>query len=226
MSDSFVLQQPAAKTGPEIEMESLTRVQKGCEDYPRFQSFNDREREVIKRLVHTSACFSQVINGIYFTGHAIDRIAQLLRRSCVILSDTNMIQAGLNEMYLRRWENRTVCHVSRSDVVRDAPGMGVTRSTLAVQRALLENRDSPILLACGNAPTFLYSAIETIVQNHMNADDLAIIAFPVGLVNVAESKNYTKSFMNHFGVEGMILEGSFGSSPLVVSAIHAIYRFI
>lgn len=226
MEEQFSLQQPRLMAGPDIERESLAHVQRECERYPRFHSFRAGEREVIKRLIHTSTCFQQVIDGIFFTPQAIEKTAALLQRGCIILSDTTMIQAGLSAPLLKKWDNRAVCHVSRPDVVEDAERTGVTRSHLAVSRALLENRDVPTLLACGNAPTFLYSAIETFVQNRLDPGNLAIIAFPVGFVNVIESKAYTKSFLGHFGVEGMILEGPFGSSPMVVSAIHAIYRLI
>lgn len=81
-------------------------------------------------------------------------------------------------------------------------------------------------MACGNAPTFLYSAIKTIIESGRRLDNVAILAFPVGFINVVESKEYTKSFMEHYGVEGIVMQGRYGASTLVVSTLHAIYRLI
>ena len=83
-----------------------------------------------------------------------------------------------------------------------------------------------MILACGNAPTFLYSAINTLIKSSRRMDNVAILAFPVGFVNVVESKEYTRLFMEHYGAQGIVMNGRYGASTLVVSALHAVYRLI
>ena len=60
----------------------------------------------------------------------------------------------------------------------------------------------------------------------MDPGNVILLLFPVGFVNVVESKEYGKKFMEHFGVEGVILEGRYGASTMVVASLHASYRLI
>ena len=83
-----------------------------------------------------------------------------------------------------------------------------------------------MVLACGNAPTFIYAAINTLIRLKVNLDNVILLLFPVGFVNVVESKEYGREFMEHFGVEGVILEGRYGASTMVVASLHASYRLI
>ena len=222
----FIIQKPMVDQGAAIERESLAAVEREAASFPRFSSFNPAEREVVKRLIHATTCFKEVIERIHFTASAIEKIQSLLTGGATIITDTTMIQSGISHSYTGKYSNQVVCHVSRSDVIEDAVAMKVTRSQLAVQRAIEENLNRPILLACGNAPTFLYSAIETLIRNQFDPEQIALIAFPVGFINVVEAKAYALGFMDHFGVEGIVMRDRFGSSPMVVSAIHAIYKLI
>ncbi len=223
---SFPLRKAEIAQGARIEEESLRLVEEECASYERYASFSPKEREVVKRMIHASSCFQQVIDGIHFTPAALERIARLLRDSATLITDTTMILAGLSDTYTKRYGNRAVCLVSREDVREEAKEQGVTRSHLAVKKALLEAKEGPVILVCGNAPTFLYSAVESLVTEGFQPEKVAILAFPVGFVNVTEAKEYTKEFMEHFGVEGILLRGRYGSSPLTVSALHAIYKLM
>ena len=101
-----------------------------------------------------------------------------------------------------------------------------TRSYAAVTEAIKRHRDKPMVLVCGNAPTFIYSAINTLIEQKVDLSQVAMLLFPVGFVNVIESKDYGKRFCEHFGVSGIIMEGRFGSSTMGVATLHAIYKLI
>lgn len=220
----FQLMHAPLRDGKAIEARSLEIVEQECAHIDRFSTFSDHEREVIKRMIHTTTCFSQVIESIRFMNDGVNGIAKLLSDGAVIITDTNMVRSGISQFYIDKWKNETVCLVSDPAVMEMAKSESTTRSHVAVREALLRFSDRPVILACGNAPTFLYSAVETIVKNEIDPSGIGVIAFPVGFVNVVEAKEYAMKFMDHFKSPGIVLEGRFGSSPLVVSAIHAIYR--
>jgi precorrin-8X/cobalt-precorrin-8 methylmutase len=153
-------------------------------------------------------------------------IKDFLKSNAIILADTNMILAGLNSNYTEKYNNKTVCYVAEDDVKEIAKQQGITRTTAAVKKALEEAKGKKIILACGNAPTFLYSSIETLLNNNFDLYKIVLIAMPVGFINVVESKEYALEFMQSFNVEGIILKDRYGGSPLVVSCLHALYKLI
>jgi precorrin-8X/cobalt-precorrin-8 methylmutase len=102
-----------------------------------------------------------------------------------------------------------------------------TRSYAAVQLAIEKFKDEPMVLACGNAPTFIYAAINTLIDLSVDLENVILLLYPVGFVNVVESKEYGKRFIEHFDkAEGIILEGRYGASTMIVANLHAAYRLI
>ena len=83
-----------------------------------------------------------------------------------------------------------------------------------------------MILACGNAPTFIYAAINTLIEQKVDLKNVAFLLFPVGFVNVVESKDYSRRFCDHFDVAGIIMQGRFGSSTMTVATLHAIFKLI
>ncbi len=60
----------------------------------------------------------------------------------------------------------------------------------------------------------------------MNLSNIAFILFPVGFVNVLESKKYGKEFCEEFNIPVIIMQGRFGGSTMVVATLHSIYRLM
>ncbi|MCV6606680.1 MAG: precorrin-8X methylmutase, partial [Campylobacterales bacterium] len=119
-----------------------------------------------------------------------------------------------------------ICYVNEPFVYESAEKNKTTRSYAAVVEAIRENRDKPMILACGNAPTFIYAAIKTLIEEKVNLSNVGFLFFPVGFVNVVESKEYGKRFIEEFETNGIIMEGRFGSSTMTVSVLHALYKLI
>ena len=95
-----------------------------------------------------------------------------------------------------------------------------------MQEAIKRHKDKPMILACGNAPTFIYSAINTLLDEKVDLKKVAFLIFPVGFVNVVESKEYGKRFCEAFNIPAIIMQNRFGSSTMVVATLHAIYKLI
>jgi len=223
---NFKLQEPPLNIGDEISLKSFEMIQAEAVEYEGFKRFDKNEKALVERLIHTTTCFDQIIDNIYFSENAMIKLKELLERKAKLIVDTNMIRSGLSKFYLDKYENEVICYVNEPEVFEMAKRNKTTRSYAAVELAIEKFKDEPMVLACGNAPTFIYAAINTLIKQNINLDNVILLLFPVGFVNVVESKEYGKSFMNYFGVEGVILEGRYGASTMVVASLHAAYRLI
>ncbi len=223
---NFHLEYPKIKDGSEIEAKSLETIETECLSIQRFKEFDIDSREIIKRLIHATTSFDQIIHNIQFINNPIPKIKELLKNSATIIVDTNMIKSGMSDLYTKKYNNNIVCHVNDQDIHEESKKLGVTRTYLAVKKALERHENDPVILACGNAPTFIYSAIETLVQINKDINSFALLAFPVGFVNVVESKDYAIKYLSHFNSSGIVLKGRYGASTMIVSCLHAIYKLI
>jgi len=223
---NFIQEQPPINIGADISVRSFEMIEEELQDYPKAKEFDKNEIEVISRLIHTSTCFEQVLENIFFTSNAIPRIQELLQKNAKIIVDVNMIKVGLSSFYLDTYGNEVVCYINEPFTFQRAEQNKTTRSYAAVVEAIKRHKDEPMILACGNAPTFIYAAINTLIKEKIDLKNVAFLLYPVGFVNVVESKAYGKKFLEYFDVAGIIMEGRFGSSTMTVATLHAIYRLI
>ncbi len=222
----FIQEQPPINIGADISVKSFEMIEEELKAYSKAQEFDHNEIEVISRLIHTSTCFEQVLENIHFTPNAIPRMQELLQRKAKIIVDVNMIKVGLSQFYLDTYGNEVVCYINEPFTFEHAEKNKTTRSYAAVVEAIKKHRDEPMILACGNAPTFIYAAINTLLDEGIDLKNVAFILFPVGFVNVVESKDYGKRFCEYYDVPAVLMEGRFGSSTMTVATLHATYKLI
>jgi len=222
----FLQEQPPINIGADISVKSFEMIEEELQYYPKAKQFDSNEIEVISRLIHTSTCFEQVLENICFTKNAIPRIQKLLLNKAKIIVDVNMIKVGLSDFYLNTYENEVICYINEPFTYSMAEKNKTTRSYAAVVEAIKKHKDEPLVLACGNAPTFIYAAINTLLDEGVDLKNVAFLLFPVGFVNVVESKDYGKRFCQHFDIPAVIMEGRFGSSTMTVATLHATYKLI
>ena len=222
----FIQEEPPINIGADISVRSFEIISDELKKYPKIEEFDSNEREVISRLIHTSTCFEEVLNNIYFTPNAVPKIQELLKRRAKIIVDVNMIKVGLSEFYLDTYGNEVICYINEPFTYEYAKKNRTTRSYGAVVEAIKRHRDEPMILACGNAPTFIYSAVNTLLNEKVNLKNVAFILFPVGFVNVVEAKDYGKRFCEYYNIPAILMEGRFGSSTMTVATLHATYKLI
>jgi precorrin-8X/cobalt-precorrin-8 methylmutase len=222
----FRREEPPINIGADISVRSFEMIADELKEYPKAKEFDDSEIEVISRLIHTSSCFEQVLEHIHFTPNAIARIQRLLQKRAKIVVDVNMIKVGLSKFYLDRYGNEVICYIDEPFTYERAEANRTTRSYAAVVEAIKRHRDEPMILACGNAPTFIYAAINTLLDEGIDLKNVAFILFPVGFVNVVESKDYGKRFCRYYDIPAVLMEGRFGSSTMTVATLHATYKLI
>jgi precorrin-8X/cobalt-precorrin-8 methylmutase len=222
----FVQEQPPINIGANISVKSFQIIEQELKNYSKSKDFDDEQIEVISRLIHTSTCFEQVLNNIFFTKDAISRIKNLLLNKAKIIVDVNMIKVGLSQFYLDTYDNEVICYINEPFTFEEAKKNKTTRSYAAVVEAIKKHKDQPMILACGNAPTFIYAAINTLLDENVDLKNVAFLLFPVGFVNVIESKDYGKRFCEAFDIPAVIMQGRFGSSTMTVATLHATYKLI
>ncbi len=222
----FIQEEPPINIGADISVRSFEMIADELKKYPKIEEFDSNEIEVISRLIHTSTCFEEVLENIYFTPNAIPKIQELLKRRAKIIVDVNMIKVGLSQFYLDTYGNEVICYINEPFTYEYAKKNRTTRSYGAVVEAIKRHKNEPMVLACGNAPTFIYSAVNTLLNEEVNLKNVAFILFPVGFVNVVESKDYGKRFCEYYNIPAILMEGRFGSSTMTVATLHATYKLI
>ncbi len=139
---------------------------------------------VIKRVVHTTADFDYVDN-LLFSTHAVERGVAALKNGCSIVTDTTMVQSGINKRVLGKLGGTALNYIADPEVAAQAKARGVTRSAVSMEFAAALQQ--PLIYAVGNAPTALVRLYE-LIQSGALVTPALIIGVPVGFVNVVEAK--------------------------------------
>ena len=141
------------------------------------------EKDVIKRVIHTSADF-EYARTLRFSDAAVERGLAALRQGCTIVTDTNMACTGISQAALDKLGCRKVCFMADADVAAEAKAKGTTRAAACMDKAC--RIDGPVIIAVGNAPTALIRLHELMEQGDIRPE--LVIAVPVGFVNVVYAK--------------------------------------
>jgi precorrin-8X/cobalt-precorrin-8 methylmutase len=113
-------------------------------------------------------------------------------------------------------KNEVLCTLGDPAVPELARRQGTTRSAAAVE--LWQPHLAGAVAAIGNAPTALYRLLELLQEGAPRP--AAILAFPVGFVGAAESKEaLTEAGL---GVPYLTLRGRQGGSALAAAAVNAL----
>ena len=166
------------------------------------------------RLIH--ACgMPDIVEQLAFSDDVVSRAREALGRGAPILCDTPMTAAGIIRRHLPA-DNDVVTGTEHPDVAERARAIGNTRSAAGVE--LWGERLDGSVVAIGNAPTALFHLIERIdLDGYRPA---AILAFPVGFVGAAESKELLAA--SGLGIPFITLRGRRGGSAMAAAAVNAL----
>lgn len=171
------------------------------------------EKQIIKRVIHTSADF-EYARTLRFSPDAVERGLAALRQGCMIVTDTNMAYMGISQRGLDTLHSTKVCFMADEDVARMAKKQGTTRAVACMDKAC--TMDGPLIIAVGNAPTALLRLDELIRQGKIHPD--LIIGVPVGFVNVV----YAKDIIMQSGVPYIVAKGRKGGSTIAAAICNAL----
>lgn len=171
---------------------------------------------VVKRVIHTTADFDYAKN-LRFTPGAVQAAVRALQRGSVIVTDTNMVLAGISRPGLAKLGCEAVCYMADPAVAEAAKQAGTTRAVAAMHRAAREHPGA--ILAVGNAPTALLTIAEEIEAGLRPA---LVIGVPVGFVNVVESKETLFAVCEQHGVPAIAAMGRKGGSNVAAAICNAL----
>lgn len=138
---------------------------------------------IIKRAVHTAADFDYVDN-LCFSEDVVNKVLDSIKNGASIVTDTQMVKAGINKNELKKYGGEVFCFMSDGDVRVAAKKNNSTRARASMDKAA--QLDKPLIFAIGNAPTALIRLYELIQNNKIKPE--LIIGVPVGFVNVVQAK--------------------------------------
>ena len=165
----------------EIEKESFRIIRSELAE--RGREIPPEVEPTVVRVIHTTADF-EYADTMRFSEGAIDKIKSALRSGAHIVTDTNMALSGVSKKALEKFGGSVHCFMADEDVAREAKERSVTRAYVSMEKAA--KMDVPIVFAIGNAPTALLRLRE--LYDNEGFRPMAIIAVPVGFVNVVEAK--------------------------------------
>lgn len=166
------------------------------------------------RLIH--ACgMPDIVADLAFTPDAATAAKAALRSGAPILADARMVAEGIIRDRLPAG-NPVICTLNDTEVRPRAETLGTTRSAAAVDLWRPHLRGA--VVAIGNAPTAMFRVLELLDEG---ADAPAVIlAFPVGFVGAAESK---EALIDHpAGVPYVTVRGRRGGSAFAAAAVNAL----
>jgi precorrin-8X/cobalt-precorrin-8 methylmutase len=193
-----------------IELESLRIIDAGRD----WSAIPELERDVMKRLVHTSGDFN-VVDDLFISPGAVPAGLRALSQRVPIVTDVAMVQSGLRQSLLDRFAIETVCTVHDAETNSLAEASGITRSAAGIRRAWMQfgNR---LILAIGDAPTAVEEAVR-LVNAHRWRPHL-IIGLPVGFVGTEQSKENLRRCLY---VPRITNRGTRGGSPWAAAVVNA-----
>jgi precorrin-8X/cobalt-precorrin-8 methylmutase len=180
----------------------------------RPESFDRRIFQVIRRVIHASGDFS-FARTLVFHDQAISAGIAAIRQGRAIAIDVSMGAAGVNRSLVERFGSRVICRIGDPGIAEEARLSGRTRSETALRRTM---PDDPGIIAVGNAPTALLSAMQMIECRELRP--ALVIGVPVGFVNAAESK----ALLSRHSYPFITVTGRKGGSPVAVAIINALLR--
>lgn len=158
----------------EIEGESFKSISGEVD----LSDLSEEVQPIVTRVIHTTADFGYR-NTMVFHPDAVRAGIAALRAGKSIVTDVEMLRAGINKSILNSLGGEVVCKINEVSTAGDK-----TRTEAAIEKALAG--DNVGIVAVGNAPTALFRCIEMINAGRAGPD--LVVGVPVGFVRAEESK--------------------------------------
>jgi len=194
----------------DIEAESFRIIEREIGDH----AFDPITFKVVQRVIHATGDFSFAENMRFAPG-AVEAGLEAIRSGKNILTDVNMVAAGISKVLLKKFGGEVICKVADPVVAEAAKSSVKTRSEMAISM----NLDASIgIVAMGNAPTALVQAIRSTAE--MDGKPPLLVGVPVGFVNASESKDLLVE-QNSCYITSL---GRKGGSPVAAAIVNAMIR--
>ena len=193
------------KDPAEIYRESFAAIRREVDLSP----FPEELHNIVLRLVHAIAQ-PDITDNIAWQGDTATAALNALTTGAPILVDAIMkdrLTSG----------SEIICTLRGDGIPALAQTLGTTRSAAAVE--LWRSDLAGAVVAIGNAPTALFHLLEILAEEDC-PKPAAILAFPVGFIGAAESKQALID--SGLDIPFVTLKGRQGGTPLAAAAINAV----
>jgi len=197
-----------------IEDRSMAIIE---ESLPELLELPVEERQVIKRVVHATGDTSYADLVRIHPGAVAAGLAAI-RAGCTVVTDVNMVKAGINRRRLEALGVKVNCYISDLRVAEEARQEGLTRAAVAMRRAAAELEGG--IAVIGNAPTALVALCDLIKQEKVTP--ALVVGVPVGFVGARESKELLMSTP----VPYITVPGTKGGSTIAVAVMNALLNLV
>lgn len=194
----------------EIEKKSMMIIE---ESLPQLQQAEGREREIIKRVIHTTGDLS-CASLVKIAPGAVDAGLAAIRGGRNIITDVNMLKTGLIKERMNCFGVTAHCLISDPEVIAEAGKTGQTRAMVAMRKGAALAGGG--IIAVGNAPTALFELCRMIREGE--ARPALVVGTPVGFVGAAESKEV----LMDTGILYITMPGTRGGSTVAAAIINSL----
>lgn len=200
----------------EIEAESFRIIESEftAQTGRKISDYSEGEFRVLQRVIHATGDFS-LAETIVFQHDPIPSAIAAIRRGGSVITDVNMVASGVSRSLLANFGGEVRCRVGEAETAALARKNAITRADAAMQRSA---GDNIAVIAVGNAPTALVSALRLIDEGKMHPG--VVVGVPVGFVNAAESKELLKLQ----SIPAITITGRRGGSPIAAAVTNALLR--
>lgn len=193
-----------------IENRSMAIIE---EHLPQLASLPLGEREIIKRVIHTTGDLGYG-ELVYIHPAAVTSGLKAMQASQPVITDVNMVKTGINKNLLAKLNITVNCYINDPAVVAEAQQTRLTRAMVAMRRTATELTGG--IAVIGNAPTALFTLLEMIDQKQTRP--ALIIGTPVGFVGAAESKE----LLTQYAIPHITVNGTRGGSTVAAAIVNAL----
>jgi precorrin-8X/cobalt-precorrin-8 methylmutase len=180
----------------------------------------ETSRPIVRRVIHATGDVDYADNLIIHP-MAVEKGVNAIITGKSIVTDVNMVRAGISEKSVNSFGGRIVCKIAEDDIADKAKESDKTRAITAMQESIEEISGGIVVI--GNAPTAVFTIID-LVRREM-ASPALIVAVPVGFVKAAESKEALKTFLDNkkdIQIPYIVNIGRKGGSAVAVAIINAL----
>jgi len=173
----------------------------------------EQEKKIVKRVIHATADFD-FKDLVIISDDAVEAGLKALKAGSNIVTDVNMLRAGINKRKLGALGGEVECFISDEEVAAKAKELDITRSMMAMRTAIKNPKNK--VFAIGNAPTALFELMELIENGKVEPE--LIIGTPVGFVGAKESK----AELEKMDIPFITVRGRKGGSSVAASITNAL----
>ncbi len=182
----------------------------------KFSEIPDEMKDVVVRVIHSTADFD-FVETLKFSDDFHEKAVSALSNGCFILTDINMVKAGISKMYCDKFGIEKDSFIDSEQVKEYAKEHDISRSMSAMR--LYGKKADNGLIVIGNAPTALFETMSLIEKGEISP--AAVVGVPVGFVGAAESK---EQLFNFNKVPFLTALGRKGGTPVAVAVVNALLR--